>query len=302
MTDTVTNLPGQNADQGADYSLPVCEDTPVEETEMEADVEHLDNLLVGYDSILSHETLDAGSVTGVEQYTLTTLRLRGVDGMEALDGLKAAAAAVYEMIMATLKKIKDFFTGEGKKSADDAEKRADESLEALAKLDGNAPIPEGSGVLDEDKYMGKVKENDKLNQMLTEHPKIKSVYEKLTGSISRIKNSKTVANIGAAYQAVIADAKSALDAVQGELTTAVNEAEKAAKLVQNPKEVKPEDPAEIKQSVKEEQKQNTAEAKAKTAAAQLLGSAQTKLTSLLNTISNGIGSIGTSKPKSEFKG
>ena len=297
MPEQITNLPQEDSNYGL-----VVDSEPCVDEELEAECEHLDNLLVGYDSILSREVLDAGSVTGSEQYTLTTLRLHGVSGMEALDGLKNAAKVVYETIMATLGKIKDFFFGDGKKNAEEAENRADEALENLAKLDGNIPLPDNAGVLEEDKYMNKVKQDEKLAKLLSDHPNLKTVYDKLTTSISRIKNSKTVANIGAAYQVVITDTKAALAAVQRELNTAVSDAEKAAKVVQNPKEVKPDDPAEIKQSIKEEHKQHTAEAKEKTAAAQMLGSAQTKLTSLLNTVSNGISSIGSSKPKSAFKG
>lgn len=302
MTERMTDLPGQGDAGDKEWDLCECDSVPLEE-ELESSFNHLEAVLGGYEDILSREVLDMGSVTGAEQYTLTTLSLHGVSGNEALsDQLKNAAKVVYDTIMATLKKIKDFFTGEGKKSADDAEKRADESLEALAKLDGNGPIPEGAGVLNEDKYMNKVKENAGLAKLFASHPKIKTAYEKLEGSISRIKNSKTIANIGAAYQGAIADTKSAMKTVQSELSTALAEAEKAAKDVQNPKEAKADDPSEIKQSVKEEQKQKTAVAKEKTSAAQLLGSAQTKLTSLLNTISNGISSVGTAKPKSEFKG
>lgn len=269
----------------------------------ESDIDHVVDILDGYSSVLSKEQLDFAAMSGTEAYGMTVLKLHGFQGSESwVDTLKSSGEAAYKAIIETLRKIKEFFFGDGKKAAEEADKKAVESLETLSKLDMNAPIKEDTKLTNPLSYFKGLGESVELENLMKKYPTLETAIENCKAATSRIANAKTVGQLGAVYTEMRKKASDASKAVTTALEQAVKEAEAAAEKMRKGPSVSEDAGSEIQQAAKAEQKETVDTAKEETKNTKLLGSIRTKITGMLNTISNSANSVKPETKESEFKG
>ncbi|UOX39599.1 hypothetical protein [Aeromonas phage ZPAH34] len=269
----------------------------------ESDIDHVVDILDGYSGVLSKEQLDFAAMSGTEAYGMTVLKLHGFQGSESwVDTLKSSGEAAYKAIIETLRKIKEFFFGDGKKVAEEADKKAVESLEALSKLDMNAPIKEETKLTNPLSYFKGLGESVELENLMKKYPTLETAIENCKAATSRIANAKTVGQLGAVYTEMRKKASDASKAVTTALEQAVKEAETAAEKMRKGPSVSDDVTNEIQQAAKAEQKETVDTAKEETKNTKLLGSIRTKITGMLNAISNNANSVKPETKESEFKG
>lgn len=269
----------------------------------EGDIDHVVQVLDGYSSLLNKEQLDFAAMSGAEAYGLTVLKLHGFQGSESwVDTLKSSAEAAYKAIIETLKNIKEFFFGDGKKLAEEADKKAVESLESLSKLDMEAPIKEESKLTNPLTYFKGVGESVELENLMKKYPALETALENCKAATSRIANAKTVGQLGAVYSEMRKKASEASKTITQVLEQSVKQAETAAEKMRKGPSVTEDATSEIQQAAKAEQKEAVDTAKEETKGTKLLGSIRTKVTAMLNAISNNANSVKPETKESEFKG
>lgn len=275
----------------------------VASVEIDTEIDHVVSVLDGYGSMLTKEEIEYASLTGNEAYAYSVLQLHGFAGSESwVDTMKQTAETAYKAIIETLRSIKAFFFGDGKKAVEEADKKAVESLKSLAELDMNAPIKEESKLTNPLTYFKNPAESVELENLYTKYPAVKAALEKVQGATSRIANAKAVGQLGAVYQEMRKKASEA----SGVLTKALEEALKSAEAAANEMKAGPkaqEDATnEIKQAAKEQQKENVDTAKEETRYSKALGGLRNKITTMLNAISNNANSVKGETKEPEFKG
>lgn len=296
----VTTLPQEHEDQDCPV---VCAEGWTDRFEEE--LEHAETVLTGYSNMLSADELEYAALAGVEAYSYATLSLYGYSGMESwVENMKKGAEAAYKAIIETLKKIKEFFMGDGKRQADEASKKAEEAVNALAELDGNAPIPDEAKSRNPLSYFKGVQESVDLEELYAKHPTVKSALEKIEASVSRVKNAEVVSQMGAVYQDIRKQASAAAEVIGGVISKALRDGEAAANKMRkvDVSSNAESSPPEVQAAKKEEHKANVDEAKEQTKQSRLLASLRTKVVSTLNSLSSVAGSIKGEAKESEFKG
>ncbi|WNV45833.1 hypothetical protein [Aeromonas phage AerS_266] len=267
------------------------------------DIDHVVEILDGYGSMLSKEQLDFAAMSGTEAYSITTLKLHGFQGSESwVDTLKSSGEAAYKAIIETLKKIKEYFFGDGKKAAEEADKKAVESLESLSKMDMEAPIKEESKLTNPLTYFKGIGESVELENLMKKYPALGTAIENCKAAASRVSNAKTVGQLGAVYTEMRKKAAEASKAVTTVLEQSVKAAEQSAEKMRKGPSVSEDATSEIQQAAKAEQKEAVDTAKEETKGTKLLGSIRTKITGMLNAISNNANSVKPETKESEFKG
>lgn len=272
-------------------------------SDVDDQVDHMVAVLDGYGSMLTKEEIEYASLTGNEAYAYSVLQLHGFSGSESwVDTMKQSAETAYKAIIETLRTIKEFFFGDGKKAVEEADKKAVESLESLAKLDMNAPIKEESKLTNPLTYFKNPGESVELENLYAKYPAVKEALEKVQGATSRIANAKAVGQLGAVYQEMRKKASEASGAITKALESALKSAEDAANEMKAGPKAQEDATNEIKQAAKEQQKENVDTAKEETRYSKALGSLRNKITTMLNAISNNANSVKGETKESEFKG
>lgn len=289
----------------SDETCPSIEDEPniydpYPQEKMDEDVDHVVRILDGMGELLSDDR--SGELTGNEKYALSCLRLYGYSGNEGLkDDMKKAGEAAYKSIIEILKKIKDFFTGEGRAALEAGEESAKNGLEILAKSDKAKPVAENSKFVNVEALKKKLLVKG-ISEVLTTDKNLETLHSGILSNIERLKNAKTVANVGAVYQLVVNDAAKLGDAIQRKGRDVVAAAERKANEIRNVKDVTDTSDNEAKQGVKGEQKAGIDGAKADAAVARGYAVLQRAITGLFGTISANSTALAGAKVDSNFKG
>jgi uncharacterized protein YukE len=272
----------------------------IDDYDPEADLNHVETILDGYGSLLSKEVAPDMQITGNEAYAKGALSIYGAE--DWVENLKKGAETAYKAIIETLKKIKDFFFGDGAKRVEEADARANESLQAMGKLDLDAPIKEESKLTNPLSYLKGIQESVDLEKVYEKYPSVKTAMENITSSIERVKESKTVGQLGAVFQDARKKAATAGTTISDTLKKAVTEAEKKANEMRSPKTAQDDSNKEVQAALKEEHKETTNEAKEQVKESKVLAGLQNKIVSLLNAIGTNAGNVKGEQEPSKFKG
>ncbi len=224
------------------------------------------------------------------------------DNKSYIDSVKKVAQNLYKNLMDMLKRVREYFFGEGEQAAVDAAKNATDAVNAMADLNSAAPIPDDAAARDPSTYLKALEGGTEYNELLNEYPDLKNAIERVKASASKISNSDTVGKLRASYADLVKNANNGIQAVTGALRRVMADAEKKTGELKNPKVPGTGDTTEVKAGIKEQNQQTIAEAKEGTKKARLVGGVRNKLVAALSAISAQSKTIKDKPPQSKFKG
>lgn len=273
------------------------------EAKLHEELDLLEWTLDGYSSLLDTSKQFAAMSGNEAHYEFHYLAFQHA-GMEAniIDGIKKAAATLYQNITDMLKRINEYFFGEGEKAAQDAANGADEALDALNEVDGNTPIPDGSPARDPEALLKALEGGTEFEEVMKENSDLDNALDRIRTAAQKVKDCDTVAKLRSVYTEIKSAADSGTQAVANSLRKTLGKATNAANELRNPKLPKDDDTPEIKASVKQENQENIDEAKDETKKARIIGGVRNKIVGAYNSLSKLSKTIKESPAKSEFKG
>lgn len=275
------------------------------QTSLDADFVYLDWCLDGMESLLNDSSPTFfDSLTGAESYYCLHLDAKQYAGMENkfAEGAKKAAKALYDNIMGVLKRIREYFFGEGEKAADEAQSKAEESVAATMEMDGNTPIPEDSPARNPDNYVKALEGGAEFQEVKEGDTKLAGALERVKSAALKVRDCDTLAKLRPVLIEIGKATNAGNEAVKGALRTTLGEAEKAASKLRNVKVANDEDAGEVKTAVKQENQEATNEAREETKKARIVGGIRNKFVSTMNAISKYSKTIKEKPAESKFKG
>lgn len=273
--------------------------------QLENDFDHLNYLLGGMESLLQGKTLsEFDAMTGNESYYALHLDAKQFAGFENAftDGIKKSAKQVYDTIVDVLKRIREYFFGEGEKAAETAEDNAKETVDALLEMSGDTPIPEDSPALNPDAYIKALEGGTEFNELKENDSVLGSSIDKVKAACLKVRDCKTVGQLRNTYAEIVKAAIAGNAAVTNSLRKTVGSADAAANKLRNPKVPAEDDPAEVKNAIKAENKEIVDDARAETAKARLIGGIRNKFVNSLNAVSKLAKGIKEKPTEPKFKG
>ncbi|KAB3419226.1 hypothetical protein F9Z84_06890 [Escherichia coli] len=274
------------------------------EVKLSEEFDLLDWAYDGYASLLNGSKEQFDAMTGNESYYALHFDANQYAGTENkfTDGIKKAAQTLYTNITNMLKRINEYFFGEGQKAAENAAENASEALDALGEVDGNTPIPEDSSVRDPEALATALQGGTEFNEVKDENSELGSAIDKVMTAVNKVKDCDTVAKLRAVYDEIRKAADSGVQAVSQSLRSTLSEANSAASDLRNPKLPKDDDTAEVKAGIKQENQEAVEKAKEETKKARIIGGVRNKFVAVYNSLAKQSKTIKEQPAKSEFKG
>lgn len=217
------------------------------------------------------------------------------------DSVKKIAQGLFKNLMDMLKRIREYFFGEGEEAAVEAAKNASEAVEALNEMRGDAPIADEAQAKDPNIFMKALQGGTEFQEILKEYPAIGSAISKVEASAKAIGESNTVGTLRQGYGTLIKNANSGIQEITKVLRTQLSAAEKTVNNLKNPKTPGDADASEVKDGIKQENTQLIEQAKEDTKKARLIGGVRNKLVAALTAISTQSKTVKDKLPQSKFR-
>jgi gas vesicle protein len=268
------------------------------------ELDHVDFLFDGFNSVLNGTQEDFDTMTGNESFYvfhLDAMRYAGTEN-KFTDGIKKAAQQLYESITTMLKRINDYFFGDGQKAAEKASGDAKETLDALMAMDGNTPIPDDSPARNPEAIMKSLDGGVEFNEVKEENSDLSSVMSRISTAAAKLKDCDTVAKLRLVYTDIKKSADGGIQSVSQSLRKCLSEANEAANKLRSAKIPKEDDTSEVKSAIQQENKESADEAKEETKKARIIGGMRNKIVGALNSMSSVAKGIKEKPAKSDFKG
>lgn len=246
-----------------------------------------------------------GTLSGNESYYVLHLDAEAYAGTEAnkyVDGLKDAAKRLYTQVTDMLKRIREYFSGEGKAAADAQVEEAKRVSEVLTKMTPSTPIPDDHPARNPETYIKSLEGGADFQELIAEDSTLKNAMDKVSRAFAPVKNAATVGQLKGAYAQAIKASEDAIKAISTSLDKKVRSAEQAANKLRNPKVPKESDPAEVSAGVKQESQEAMEQAKTETRQARIIGGMRNKVVAALGNIQSATKGLKEKMPKSKFKG
>ncbi|QGH71952.1 hypothetical protein N1M2_89 [Klebsiella phage N1M2] len=274
-------------------------------TSLDADFDYLDWCYDGMESLLNNSSRSYfQGMMGGESFYCLHLDANNYAGMEDKfsDGIKKAARTLYDNIINMLKRIREYFFGDGEKAADDAQANAESSISALMEMSGDTPIPEDSPARNPENYIKSLEGGVEFNELKEENGALSSALDKVKAAAMKVKDAKTVGQLRSVYTEIGKAATAGNRVVTETLRSTVSAAEQAARKLQNAKIPKEDDTSEVKAAIKAENSEVSAKAKEETKKARLVGGVRNKFVGALNSISRMSKGVKEKPVEPKFKG
>lgn len=274
-------------------------------TSLDADFDYLDWAYGGLESLMSNPSRSHfDSLTGAESYYCLHLDAKQYAGLENkfIEGAKKAAKALYDNIMKVIKRIREYFFGEGEKAAEDAQTKAENSVSNMSELSGATPIPEDSPARNPDNYIKSLEGGAEFGEVKEENSGLASAIEKVKAAALKVRDCDTVAKLRPVLVEIGKATNAGNEAVKTALRSTLSTAEKAAGKLKNVKAAEEDDAGEVKAAVKGENQANMNEAREETKKARIIGGIRNKFVGSMNAISKYANSIKEKPEESKFKG
>lgn len=275
------------------------------QTSLDADFDYLDWMYDGMESLLTKSTqVDFKSMMGGESHYCLHLDASNYAGMEDKfsDGIKKAARALYDNINNMLKRIREYFFGDGAKAAEQAQANAESTINAMSDLRGDTPIPEDSPARNPDNYIKALEGGVEFNELKEENSGLGSAIDKVKAAAMKVRNATTVNQLRAVYAEIGKAATAGNTVVAETLRKTLGAAEQASRKLQSAKVPKEGDTPEVKAAIKEENSEITEKAKEETKKARLVGGVRNKFVGSLNALSKMAKSVKEKPEEPKFKG
>lgn len=274
-------------------------------TSLDADFDYLDWAYGGLESLISNPSQAYfNSLSGAESYYCLHLDAKQYAGMENkfIEGAKKAAKALYDNIMKVIKRIREYFFGEGEKVAEEAQSKAEQSVGNMAELPNATPIPEDSPARNPDNYVKSLEGGAEFGEVKEENSSLASAIEKVKAAALKVRDCDTVGKLRPVLIEIGKATNAGNEAVKSALRATLSEAEKAAGKLRNVKAAEDDDAGEVKAAIKSENQANMNEAREETKKARIIGGIRNKFVSSMNSISKYANSIKEKPEESKFKG
>lgn len=276
----------------------------LDENNLNSEFDKVDFELAGIEAL--HGAIQGGTtLAGNENYNSLHLDAEKYAGNEAnkyVDGLKEAARKLYQNVTDLLKRIREYFSGEGKAAADTQLNEAKATADALSKLNPSAPLPDDHPARNPETYIKSLEGGVEYNELIDEDNALHGAMDKVRRAFEPVKNAKTVGQLRAVYAQAIKASEDAIKTVSSSLDKTVRQAEQAAAKLRNPKMPKDGDPTEVSSGIKQENQEAMDEAKTETRKARIVGGMRNKIVSALSHIQSSARGLKGKMPKSKFKG
>lgn len=272
--------------------------------QLDRDIDHLNWALDGYVDLLAGSQTDFTAMSGNESYYCLHFDAHQLAGNENkfTDGIKKAATTLYESITTMLKRINEYFFGEGQKSAEDAADATESALDALAKVDGNTPIPADSPARNPDAIIKSLEGGTEFEEVKAENGDLGSIMDRIRASANKVKDADTVAKLRSVYAEIQSAANSGIQSVSQSLRKKLSDANSAADKLRGAKIPEEDDTAEVKAGIKSDNQEAANEAKDETKKARIIGGMRNKIVGSLNAVTKLAKGIKEKPVESAFKG
>lgn len=274
------------------------------EVKLNDEFDQLDWAFDGYSSLLNGSKEQFSAMSGNESYYCLHFDANQYAGNENkfTDGIKKAAQTLYKNITDMLKRVNEFFFGEGEKAAESAAQAAGKALEALSNVDGNTPIADDSPVRDPETLLKALEGGTEFNEVKEDNSELDGALEKLRAAVAKVKDCDTVAKLRTVLSEVQKSANTGVQTVAQSLRKALSAANEAANKLRSPKVPEEDDTGEVKTGIKQENQEVVEAAKGETKKARIIGGIRNKIVSVFNSLTKACKSIKETPAKSEFKG
>lgn len=265
---------------------------------------HLEWIFDGLENLIVNPVPSFSQLTGNESHFVLfdeAWRLGGCEN-KFWDGVKSTGRRLFEQIQDMLKRIRDFFFGEGEDTAKASLDKAMNSVTAMMKLGGSAPIPADSPMRDPDTYIKPLEGGVEFEEVKEENRALATSIAKVKSIAQNVKGADTVSKLRAVYAEMGKAAAAGINSVSVALKPTLTKAERAAGKLRNIKLPKDNDPGEVSEAIRIEYSENSREAKEQTKKARIIGGIRNKFVGTLNQISAQSKRIKDNPPKSKFRG
>lgn len=274
-------------------------------TSLDADFDYLDWCYGGMESLLNNPSRSYfQGMMGGESFYCLHLDANNYAGMEDkfTDGVKKAAKTLYDNISKMLKRIREYFFGDGEKAAEEAQRNAESSISALMEMSGDTPIPEDSPARNPDNYIKSLEGGVEYNELKDENTALGTAIDKVKSAAMKVKDAKTVGQLRSVYTEIGKAATAGNRVVTDALRSTLAAAEQASRKLQSAKIPKEDDAGEVKAAIKAENSETAATAKEETKKARLVGGVRNKFVGALNSISRMSKGVKEKPVEPKFKG
>lgn len=264
------------------------------------DLDHSLMMIEGLCSIIE-KNYDVDKFAGIEHYFIGGMTPYAYVGNESAfwDKFKESSKKVLELIKEAIKKITDYFDGDGQKQVEETEKKLKEAIETLKSINGSIPVPEDHPLLNKEKYF----KEPKIEGLGEDDSKIvKKAIEDMNSAINTMERIKSIGDLVAGLELIGNTSIKAAKSIAEQIKKNASEANKTINEAQSPDIPKDDEPKEVQESKKEEAKQDLNEAKNKGNEIKRLASIRNKFLAPAIVVVNSVSQVQKLKDNKEFKG
>lgn len=275
----------------------------MENVNPEIELQHAEWLCDGYSAITTGDS-SFSHLSGNESFFHLHHDIQAYAGTEAKywDGVKETATRLYKQIGDILKRVREYFFGEGAKAAEESQVSAQEAITAMLDLGPSAPVPLDHPARNPATYIKPLEGGTEFQEVMKENGQLAASINKVKSVAEKVKNCDTVGKLRAVYNEMSKAANQGIKNVSASLKTTLTEAEQATAKLRNPKVPKDGDPKEVLTAIKQENGEIASEAKAGTKKSRIIGGVRNKLVGTLNQIASQSKKVKDAPPPSGFKG
>lgn len=207
-----------------------------------------------------------------------------------------------EQVRINMKKIVEFFMGDGKEQLENAYVGAKESVTALSKKDQNIPIDSNNPIRDPNKYMKPLKGDEDGESNTKEAESIKNALSALQKDLEGVKNAETIGDLIKVFNTLVETAKKGGETCTSLIEHAAKNVEDKANKLASVKPASEDDPKEVADTKKEEAKTQTSDLKDSSKETEKISKLRSKFVSVLIYVKKYADVAGNLNPPSSFKG
>lgn len=275
------------------------------QAKLDNEFEKLDWMFSGMESLLcTDKQSQFDSMTGNESYYALHFDANSYAGNEASigEGIKKAASTLYSNIIDIIKRVREYFFGEGEKAAENAVGKAEGTVDNLSELRADTPIAADHPSRNPENYIKSLEGGTEFEELKKDNADIGSMLDKLKSTASKVTGCDTVGKLRAVYAEMTKAGNSGIQTVSSTLRKTLSSAESTARKLKSPSIPKDDDTPEVKAGIKQENQEVITEAKADTVKARLVGGVRNKVVGTLNAISKFGNGIKEKPAEPKFKG
>ena len=215
------------------------------------------------------------------------------------DKVKDMSKKIYEGITKAVNEIVKYYTGDGTRAIEDAEKNLKTAIETMKKLNASVPIPENSPLIKKEKYF-KAPKVEGLDE--TDLTIANKAISDINSAVDKVTSAKTVGELVSALEGIgnasIASSKTITEQIKKD----ASEASQAANKINNPSIPSSNEEPDVKKAKQEEIQVGINVAKEKGNGVKKIASIRNKFLAPALVVVGCVGQVEKLKENKQFKG